>query len=529
MGRKSKLNLLNQKSQAKAAQAEARKNKNVTMEATVEAPSIVIPPVPTTRSPLKVKPETFEKFNSEVATVFIPSKAAGSRRAIQDKREVVFGVEKRFVRVAVNKHANIINQKFPELDIRELTESVYLILQDSLNSKIKTTKGVEWFDNSKTEIIASNFRQLQGFMTEVKKDIRFKARKSIDESKAKINQDKSVGAAIVIGGIDVRDKAKGGDLLPTDLEDGRIVEYAKLPADRKKELTSINKSRGIQIGHAFGPGIGNVAAFTDNAEIFDLFDPAEQVELLGLRSRAKKIDARTTIEANLLKKTGKKLGEVTVVYIESTEGNSTEGAKLGRRIISQLKKIITAKSRELLNYTASLSLAQRLEQVLVASLTGQKPKDGTVNKTFKYSKQTKEKLSLYGPKLQTSKSRKSKTRSNTNTQTQDLTSLINFLNQKLHDKIKDNMGKGGAKQVLNYRTGRFARSAKIQTLYPLQEKGAIGAQVRYMRQPYAVFEPKGRLHKPGRDPHRIFGRSIRQLLQEEKIANLRRVKVVLRG
>ena len=51
-----------------------------------------------------------------------------------------------------------------------------------------------------------------------------------------------------------------------------------------------------------------------------------------------------------------------------------------------------------------------------------------------------------------------------------------------------------------------------------------------MRYPYATFEPGGRLATtPGRDPHRIFGRSIRQLLQEEKIANLRRVKVQLRG
>ena len=97
------------------------------------------------------------------------------------------------------------------------------------------------------------------------------------------------------------------------------------------------------------------------------------------------------------------------------------------------------------------------------------------------------------------------------------------------DKIRENMGKGGAKQILNYRTGRFAKSAKIQSLYNINEKNAIGARVKYMRYPYGVFEPKGSLYKPGRDPHGIFGRSIRQLLQEEKIANLRRVKVQLDG
>jgi hypothetical protein len=111
----------------------------------------------------------------------------------------------------------------------------------------------------------------------------------------------------------------------------------------------------------------------------------------------------------------------------------------------------------------------------------------------------------------------------------DLNSKIPYLNTRLHDKIQQNMGKGNAKQILNYRTGRFARSAEIERFWPSKEKGAVNAAVRYMRYPYGTFEPGGRLHKPGRDPHVIFRRSIRQLLQEEKIATLRRVKVELSG
>lgn len=111
----------------------------------------------------------------------------------------------------------------------------------------------------------------------------------------------------------------------------------------------------------------------------------------------------------------------------------------------------------------------------------------------------------------------------------DLNAKLPYLNARLHDKIKQNMGKGGSKQILNYRTGRFAKSAQIEGFYPTKEKRAINATVKYMQYPYGTFEPRGRLHKPGRDPHRIFGRSIRQLLQEEKIATLRRVKVELRG
>ena len=111
----------------------------------------------------------------------------------------------------------------------------------------------------------------------------------------------------------------------------------------------------------------------------------------------------------------------------------------------------------------------------------------------------------------------------------DLNSKIPYLNRRLHDKIQQNMGKGRSKKILNYRTGRFARSAEIERFTPSREKGAVNAQVKYMRFPYGTFEPGGRLHLPGRNPERIFARSIRQLLQEEKIATLRRVKVQLRG
>jgi hypothetical protein len=93
------------------------------------------------------------------------------------------------------------------------------------------------------------------------------------------------------------------------------------------------------------------------------------------------------------------------------------------------------------------------------------------------------------------------------------------------------MGKGNSKKNLNYQTGRFAKSAKIKQLLPSKEKNAINAVVKYQRQPYGVFEPgNGPLATgPGRNPAIIFGKSIRQLLQEEKIIKLRRVKVTLRG
>lgn len=94
-------------------------------------------------------------------------------------------------------------------------------------------------------------------------------------------------------------------------------------------------------------------------------------------------------------------------------------------------------------------------------------------------------------------------------------SLVNIqtlMNLRLHDQIKSNMGKGRAKEILNYRTGRFANSAEITLLQQRSDK--ILAFYTYMRSPYDVFLPGGRLHKPGRDPRKIIGRSIRQLSKE---------------
>lgn len=474
-------------------------------------------------------PNSYKKFTEEVTTLMLPTKDVESRRSQQDRKDIMFSVDRRLVRVAVNKHASIVRQKFPEVDLNELAESVHLILQSILNRTVQKTPGVEWFDSSRKEIITNNFRKLQDFMTIVKQEVRYEARRSIDESKRLAIQEKQVASAIVLGGIDVRDQAQGGDLIKSDLKDGRIVKESELAPERRTALQSINKKRGIQIGHAFGPGIGNVAAFTDNAEVFDLFSPLEQAQLMDFRKRAKKIDARLTIEANLLKKAGKNVGEITIVYLESTAGNSAEGAKLGRRIISRLKKIVAAKANELLKiYGSSPTIIHRYENIIIELFkTGNFNKaaaKGKLNFTTKSTKTVTEKIPVYGPKLKASKNtRPKRPKAETSTSLHD---LLAFLNAKLERAIREDMGKGSSKARLNWRTGRFGRSAKIENL---RAKGKIiYADVKYHGYPYTTFEKGGKLYKPLRDPKGIFGRSIRRILQEEKIATLSRVDVTLR-
>lgn len=89
-----------------------------------------------------------------------------------------------------------------------------------------------------------------------------------------------------------------------------------------------------------------------------------------------------------------------------------------------------------------------------------------------------------------------------------------ILNQRLHDVIKRNMGKGNARSILNYRTGRFARSAEIKKL-TLDKQGVVNTFYTYMKYPYQTFEPGYKQGKPSsRDPKRLIDKSIRQIAKE---------------
>jgi len=95
----------------------------------------------------------------------------------------------------------------------------------------------------------------------------------------------------------------------------------------------------------------------------------------------------------------------------------------------------------------------------------------------------------------------------------NLAAILKVLNDKLEGQLKLNMGKGNAPKRLNWRTGRFARSAEILALLPTRGE-SIQAQISYLRNPYDVFLPGGKLHNELRDPEKLIGKSIRQILSE---------------
>lgn len=107
----------------------------------------------------------------------------------------------------------------------------------------------------------------------------------------------------------------------------------------------------------------------------------------------------------------------------------------------------------------------------------------------------------------------------------NLFSLQTFINTHLQDVISANMGDGDRRDILNYRTGRFASSVKLEKLSQSRE-GLITAFYSYMKNPYATFSEGGRQQYPKtRDPKLLVAKSIREIAAQKVSNRLRAVAV----
>lgn len=106
-----------------------------------------------------------------------------------------------------------------------------------------------------------------------------------------------------------------------------------------------------------------------------------------------------------------------------------------------------------------------------------------------------------------------------------LVSLQNLINTHLQDVISANMGNGDRKDVLNYRTGRLAGSAKVERMSQ-SRAGMITAFYSYMQNPYATFSDGGAQQNPkSRDPKLLIATAIREIAAT-KVANRMRAVLV---
>jgi hypothetical protein len=154
-------------------------------------------------------------------------------------------------------------------------------------------------------------------------------------------------------------------------------------------------------------------------------------------------------------------------------------------------------------------------KVLIASTPTPKPNLTELRKVVKEERTKVEKLKK---KLLTKVAPRQSTQVN-------LSSLLALINSNLQHVISANMGDGSEKKILNYRTGRFAASAKVERLSE-SRAGMISAYYSYMRNPYRTFEPGGAQGQiRSRDPKLLISKSIRDIAATKVSNQLRAISV----
>ena len=166
----------------------------------------------------------------------------------------------------------------------------------------------------------------------------------------------------------------------------------------------------------------------------------------------------------------------------------------------------------------SKSFSEMVYESLVDSFLGKKVKSYKLSTKGKASIKPKAGKSTESPKLNDKRK---------DVDDLNVIRLQTLINLRLHDQIRKNMGKGRSKNVLNYRTGRFAKSAEASAIVN-SRADYLEVFYTYQRYPYDTFLPGGRLYKPGRNPKTIIGRSIRQLATEF-VSNNFKVQPILRS
>lgn len=82
-----------------------------------------------------------------------------------------------------------------------------------------------------------------------------------------------------------------------------------------------------------------------------------------------------------------------------------------------------------------------------------------------------------------------------------------LLNEMLPQAVAMNM----TSPALNYRTGRFANSVRVDNITQGPRGGSTMIEASYMNNPYETFAPGGKMYTAQRDPERLIKRSIRQV------------------
>lgn len=228
---------------------------------------------------------------------------------------------------------------------------------------------------------------------------------------------------------------------------------------------------------------------------------------------------------------GNKLGEFFVVVTLHTSSLNQEFSakekKLFTKLEGQIALLASKKLRDkFLNISGSNTVLQDVVQGLQNVLKTGKPnglKAHTPRKVKTATIKIPKKVVVNSTESFTSKS--PKLVSNFVPLTYSLANLQQLINDNLERVISGNMGSGGETRILNYKTGRFAASARVERMSE-SRAGMITAFYSYMKNPYQTFEPGYKQGSPQtRDPKLLIAKSIREIAATKVGNRLRAVSI----
>ena len=222
-----------------------------------------------------------------------------------------------------------------------------------------------------------------------------------------------------------------------------------------------------------------------------------------------------------------KLGSLYVVVTLHRQKLNKAFSQKELQIFNKLKASIALKlsKTKLHNISGSNTIVEDIVEHLRNSISGNKKKVATHNPHAITAKP----ININGKVITESKNIKvnkpSPIRNVDTGQFYSLTALQTLINTHLQDVVAANMGDGSRKDILNYRTGRFASSVKLERM-TLSREGMITAFYSFMKNPYATFSQGGRQSIPtSRDPKLLIAKSIREIAAEKVANRMRSVSV----
>ena len=348
----------------------------------------------------------------------------------------------------------------------------------------------------------------------------------------------------------------------TDVE--LIDHVTELPTIKSIKV-SVNPTAEFKVGNVVAAG--HAAVKSSNKGIVGINTPALQIALAILQANNKQIPGITQAFVNEVghapyaidintnyENFAKNLFNLQISFLRSqrTKVNSGKISPNEVKFFDNLFKEALNKSyKEVLDdfrtkiktgvvgtfivekFARSPTLLQSLSNTIKSTIVGDKYKGPSgslkdINKNLKTPNKT-----ATAPKNLNRSKPVAKTTRKTNTevpqtsgiraQGASLISLQALLDANLIQTIKQNMGDGNRRDVLNLRSGRFAESVKVERISESRQ-GMITAFYSYMKNPYATFSDGGAQSSPrSRDPKLLISKSIREIAQQQVANRLRAV------